>query len=80
MSEVLFLDDDTKKYPNEVRLCDCFFDHGLQLTKIKKNVEVLFSAVECFIITKLITEERVILFGSDIFIFCCNIYFIGLMT
>ena len=80
MSEVLFLDDDTKKYPNEVRLCGCFFNHGLQLTKIKKNVEVLFSAVECFIITKLITEERVILFGSDIFTFCCNIYFIGLMT
>ena len=29
MSEVLFLHDDTKKYPNEVRLYDCFFDDGL---------------------------------------------------
>ena len=29
MSEVLLLHDDTKKYPNEVRLCDCFFDYGL---------------------------------------------------
>ena len=72
MSEMLFLHDDTKKYPNEVWLCDCFFDPGLQLTKNKKNVEELFSAVKCLIITKLITAERVIAFGSDIFILCCN--------
>ena len=72
MSEMLFLHDDTKKYPNEVWLCDCFFDLGLQLTKNKKNVEELFSAVKCLIITKLITAERVIAFGSDIFILCCN--------
>ena len=72
MSEVLFLHDDTKKYPNEVRLYDCFFDDGLQLTKSKKNVGELFSAAECLIITKLITAERVIAFGSDIFISCCD--------
>ena len=72
MSEMLLLHDDTKKYPNEVWLCDCFFDPGLQLTKSKKNVEELFSAVKCLIITKLITAERVIAFGSDIFILCCN--------
>ena len=66
MNEMLFLK------PNEIRLCDCFFDFGLQLTKSKKNVEELFSAVECLIITKLITAERVIAFGSDIFIRCCN--------
>ena len=42
-----------------------FFDYGLQLTKSKKNVEELLSAVECLIITKLITAERVIAFGSD---------------
>ena len=68
MNEVLFLHSDTKKYPNEVRLRDCFLDFGLQLTRRKKNVEELFSAVECLIITKLITAERVIAFGSDIFI------------
>ena len=72
MNEVLFLHDDTKKYPNEVRFCDCFFDDGLQLTKGKKNVEESFSAVRCLIITKLITAERVMAFGSDIFILCCD--------
>ena len=72
MNEVLFLHNDRKKYPNEIRLCDCFFDFGLQLTKSKKNVEELFSAVEFLIITKLITAERVIVFGSDIFILCCD--------
>ena len=71
MNEMLFLHNDTKKYTNEIQLCDCF-DYGLQLTKSKKNVEELFSAVECLIITKLITAERVIAFGSDIFILCCN--------
>ena len=56
MSEMLFLHDDTKKYPSKVRLCDCFFDHGLiKLIKSKKNVEKLFSAVEYLIIIKLIT-------------------------
>ena len=72
MNEVLFLHDDTKKYPNEVRFCDCFFDDGLQLTKGKKNFEESFSAVRCLIITKLITAERVMAFGSDIFILCCD--------
>ena len=75
MNEVLFLHNNTKKYPNEIRLCDCFYDFGLQLTKSKKNVEELFSAVECLIITKLITAERVIAFVSDIFIFCCDCIF-----
>ena len=72
MNEVLFLHHDTKKYPNEVRFCDCLFDDGLQLTKGKKNVEESFSAVRCLIITKLITAERVMAFGSDIFILCCD--------
>ena len=72
MNEVFFLHSDTKKYSNEIPLCDCFYDIGLQLTKSKKNVEELFSAVDCLIITKLITAERVIVFGSDIFIRCCN--------
>ena len=40
-----------------------FFDFNL--LKVKKNVKELFSAVECLIITKLITAERVIAFGSD---------------
>ena len=75
MNEVLFLHSSTKKYPNEIRLCDCFYDFGLQLTKSKKNVEELFSAVECLIITKLITAERVIAFVSHIFIFCCDCIF-----
>ena len=75
MNGVLFLHDDTKKYPNEIRLCDCFFDYGLQLTKSKKNVEELLSAVECLIFTKLITAGRVIAFGSDIFILCCDSIF-----
>ena len=75
MNEVLFLHDDTKKYPNEVWFCDCFFDDGLQLTKGKKNVEESFSAVRCLIITKLITAERVMAFGSDIFILCCDCIF-----
>ena len=47
MNGVLFLHDDTKKYPNEIRLCDCFFDYRLQLFKSKKNIEELFSTVEC---------------------------------
>ena len=72
MNEMLFLHSNTKKNPNEIWLCDCFFDFGLQLTKSKKNVEELFSAVECLIITKLITTERVIVFGFDIFILCCD--------
>ena len=71
MNEMLFLHNDTKKYTNEIQLCDCF-DYGLQLTKSKKNVEELFSAVECLIITKLITAERVTALGSDIFILCCD--------
>ena len=65
VSDVLFLYDDIEKYPNEIRLCDCFFDCGLQLIKGKKNVHELFSAIECFVITKLITAERVIDFGSE---------------
>ena len=40
--------------------------------KVKKNVNELFSAVQCLIITKLITAERVITFGSEIFILCYN--------
>ena len=75
LSEVLFLHDDTKKYPNEVGLYDSFFDHGLQLTKSKKHVKELFSAVECLIITKLIIAERVISFGFDIFnLYCDHIF------
>ena len=35
-------------------------------------MEDLFSAVECLIIIKLFTAEKVISFGSDIFIICCN--------
>ena len=42
------------------------------LLKVKKNVEELFSAVECLIMAKLITAERVTAFGSDIFILCCD--------
>ena len=51
-----------KKYPNEIRLYDCFFGYGLQLVKGKKNVYELFSAVEYMIRTKLITTERIIVF------------------
>ena len=54
---MLFLYDDIEKYLNEIRLCNCFFDCGLQLIKGKKNVHELFSAVEYMIITKLITTE-----------------------
>ena len=72
MNEVLFLPDETKKYPNEIRVYDYFFDYGFQLFKSKKNVEEMFSAVECLIITKLFTAERVITFGSDVFIICCD--------
>ena len=72
MSDVLFLYDDIKKHPNEIRLYDCFFDSGLQLIKSKKNVDELFPSIECLIITKLITAERVITFGSEIFILCYN--------
>ena len=75
MNGVLFLHDDTKKYPNEIRLCDCFFDYRLQLFKSEKNIEELFSIVECQIIIKLFTAERVIAFGSDIFILCCDYIF-----
>lgn len=39
MGDVLFLYDNPKKYPNEIRVCDCFFNYGLQLSK--KNVEEL---------------------------------------
>ena len=81
MSDVLFLYNDIEKYPNEIQLCDCFFGCGLQLIKGKKNVDELFSAVEYMIITKLITTERIVVFGSDIFVLCSvNVYFIGLMT
>ena len=72
---MLFLYDDIEKYLNEIRLCNCFFDCGLQLIKGKKNVHELFSAIECLVITKLITAERVIDFGSDIFILCCDCIF-----
>ena len=50
----------------------CAIVYEPQLTRSKKNVEELFSAVERLIITKLITAERVIAFGSDIFILCCD--------
>ena len=50
-----------------------FFDFNL--LKVKKNVKELFSAVECLIITKLITAERVIAFGSDLFILWCDCIF-----
>ena len=72
MNEILFLPDETKKYPNEIRVYDYFFDYGFQLFKSKKNVEEMFSVVECSIITKLFTAERVITFGSDVFIICCD--------
>ena len=70
MSDVLFLYNDIEKYPNEIQLCDCFFGCGLQLIKGKKNVDELFSAVEYMIITKLITTERIVVFGSDFFVLC----------
>ena len=38
--------------------------------KVKKNVDELFSAVEYMIITKLIITERIVVFGSDIFVLC----------
>ena len=72
MSDVLFLYANIEKYPNEIRLCDCFSDCGLQVIKGKKRVDELFSAVEFLITTKLITAERIIAFGSDIFILCCD--------
>ena len=75
MSDVLFLYDDIEKYSNEIRLCDCFFDCVLQLIKGKKILDELFSAIECLVFTKLITSERVIAFGSDIFILCCDCIF-----
>ena len=70
MSDVLFLYNHIEKYPNEIQLCDCFFGCGLQLIKGKKNVDELFSAVEYMIITKLIITERIVVFGSDIFVLC----------
>ena len=50
----------------------CAIVYRPQLTKSKKNVGELLSVVECLIITKLITAERVIAFGSDIFVLCCD--------
>ena len=49
-----------------------FLITNFNLLKVKKNAEGLFSAVECLIITKLITAERVTALGSDIFILCCD--------
>ena len=49
-----------------------FLIMDFNLLKVKKNAEGLFSAVECLIITKLITAERVTALGSDIFILCCD--------
>ena len=43
MSDVLFLYDDTEKYPNEILLCDCFFDCGLQLIKGKKKCSYMWN-------------------------------------
>ena len=34
---MLFLYNNIEKYPNEIQLCDCFFDCGLQLIKGKKK-------------------------------------------
>ena len=65
-----------KKFPNEIRVCDCFFDYGLQLIKNEKNVDELFSAVEYLIITKLIIAEKVIAFDSDIFVLCYDRVFL----
>ena len=80
MSDVLFLYNNTKKIPNEIRVCDCFFfvffDYGLQLIKSEKYVDELFFAVEYLIITKLIIAEKVIAFDSDIFILCCDRVFL----
>ena len=59
MSDVLFLYDNSKKFLNEIRVCDYFFDYGLQLIKSEKNVDKLFSAVEYLI--------RMILFKCNIF-------------
>ena len=42
MRDVLFLYDDTEKYPNEIQLYDCFFDWGLQLIKGKKMLMSYF--------------------------------------
>ena len=52
-----------------------FLITDFNLLKVKKNAEGLFSAVECLIITKLITAERVIAFGSDLFILWCDCIF-----
>ena len=75
ISGVLFLYDDIEKDPNLIWLCDCFFRYGLQLIKGIKNIDELFSVTECLVITKLITAERVIAFGSDNFILCCDCIF-----
>ena len=43
--------------------------------KVKKNVGESFFTVEYLIITKLIIAEKVIAFGSDSFILCCDCVF-----
>ena len=43
--------------------------------KAKKNVGESFFTVEYLIITKLIIAEKVIAFGSDSFILCCDCVF-----
>ena len=56
--------------------CDCFFDCGLQLTKSKKYVRVFFFCSRMFDNYKTNkTAERVITFGSDIAILCCDCIF-----
>ena len=52
-----------------------FFYYGLQFIISDENVDKLFSAVEYLIIIKLIIAKKVITFGSDIFIFCCDCVF-----
>ena len=52
----------------------CAIVYGPQLTKSKKNVEELFSAVECLIIAKLITAEGSLL-SALIFLFFVVIVF-----
>ena len=43
--------------------------------KVKKNVGESFFAVEYLIITKLIIAEKVVAFGYDSFILCCDCVF-----
>ena len=72
MNEVLFLHDDRKNIQMKFGCWIVVLIMGFNFLKAKKIVEELFFAVEYLIITKLFAAERVIAFGSDIFILCCN--------